>query len=60
MKKFWLLLFYFPVFAQTDSTKVLEEVKVYVFEKKRSTLNTPDAFIHNTLVDLALPSLFPH
>lgn len=48
MKKFWLLLFYFPAFAQTDSTKILEEVKVYVFEKKRSTLNTPDAFIHNT------------
>ena len=45
MKKFLLLLFCLPVLAQKDSTKVLEEVKVYVFEKKRSTLNTPDAFV---------------
>jgi iron complex outermembrane receptor protein len=48
MKKLLLLLFYFPVLAQTDSTKVLEEVKVYVFEQKRSPLTTPDAFIRTT------------
>lgn len=45
MKKYLLLLFCFPVFAQKDSTKILEEVKVYVFEQKRSALNTPDAFV---------------
>lgn len=48
MKKLLLLLFCFPVLAQKDSTKVLEEVKVYVFEQKRSALNTPDAFVHST------------
>ena len=45
MKKFILLLFCFPVLAQKDSTKILEDVKVYVFEQKRSALNTPDAFV---------------
>ena len=45
MKKYLLLLFCFPVLAQKDSTKILEEVKVYVFEQKRSALNTPDAFV---------------
>ena len=45
MKKLLLLLFCFPALAQKDSTKVLEEVKVYVFEQKRSSLNTPDAFV---------------
>ena len=44
MKKYLLLFFCFPVFAQKDSTKILEDVKVYVFEQKRSALNTPDAF----------------
>jgi iron complex outermembrane receptor protein len=48
MKKLLLLFFCFPSFAQTDSTKVLEEVKVYVFEQKRSPLNTPDAFVRTT------------
>jgi iron complex outermembrane receptor protein len=48
MKKLILLLFYYSAFAQTDSTKVLEDVKVYVFEKKRSALNTPDAFVRST------------
>jgi iron complex outermembrane receptor protein len=48
MKKLLLLLFYLPVLAQTDSTKVLDEVKVYVFEQKRSPLNTPDAFVRTT------------
>jgi iron complex outermembrane receptor protein len=48
MKKLALiLLFYYPAIAQTDTTKVLEEVKVYVFEQKRSTLLTPDAFIQS-------------
>lgn len=45
MKKLLLLLFYYTAFAKTDSTKVLEEVKVYVFEQKRSALTTPDAFV---------------
>ena len=48
MKKLLLLLFYLPALAQTDSTKVLEEVKVYVFEQKRSPLTTPDAFVRTT------------
>mgnify|MGYP000452787787 FL=1 len=48
MKKLLLLLFYLPVLAQPDSTKVLEEVKVYVFEQKRSPLTTPDAFVRTT------------
>lgn len=48
MKKLLLLLFYYSAIAQTDSTKVLEEVKVYVFEQKRSTLTTPDAFVRST------------
>jgi iron complex outermembrane receptor protein len=48
MKKLLLLLFYLPAIAQTDSTKVLEDVKVYVFEQKRSALNTPDAFVRNS------------
>jgi iron complex outermembrane receptor protein len=48
MKKLLLLFFYLPVLAQTDSTKVLEEVKVYVFEQKRSPLTTPDAFVRTT------------
>ena len=48
MKKLILLLFYYSAFAQTDSTKVLDDVKVYVFEKKRSALNTPDAFVRST------------
>ena len=48
MKKLLLLLFWLPSFAQTDSTKVLDEVKVYVFEQKRSPLSTPDAFVRTT------------
>lgn len=48
MKKYLFLLFCFPVLAQKDSTKILEEVKVYVFEQKRSALNTPDAFVRTT------------
>ena len=48
MKKFLLLLFCLPAVAQKDSTKILEEVKVYVFEQKRSTLTTPDAFVRST------------
>ena len=48
MKKLLLLFFYLPVLAQNDSTKVLEEVKVYVFEQKRSPLTTPDAFVKTT------------
>jgi iron complex outermembrane receptor protein len=48
MKKFLLLLFCIPALAQKDSTKILEEVKVYVFEQKRSTLTTPDAFVRST------------
>ena len=48
MKKLLLLLFYLPALAQTDSTIVLEEVKVYVFEQKRSPLTTPDAFVRTT------------
>ena len=48
MKKFLLLLFYYSAVAQTDSTKVLEEVKVYVFEQKRSALTTPDAFVRSS------------
>ncbi len=48
MKKLALfLLFCYPTLAQTDTTKVLEEVKVYVFEQKRSPLLTPDAFIQS-------------
>lgn len=45
MKKLLWLLFYIPALAKTDSTKILDEVKVYVFEQKRSALNTPDAFV---------------
>ncbi len=48
MKKLLLLLFWLPSLAQTDSTKVLDEVKVYVFEQKRSPLSTPDAFVRTT------------
>ena len=48
MKKLLFLLFYYSAIAQTDSTKVLEEVKVYVFEQKRSILTTPDAFVRST------------
>jgi len=50
MKKLIALLFLYlpPILGQTDSTKTLEEVKVYVFEQKRSTLNTPDAFVRTT------------
>jgi iron complex outermembrane receptor protein len=48
MKKIALiLLFCYPTLAQTDTTKILEEVKVYVFEQKRSPLLTPDAFIQS-------------
>ena len=47
MKKYIFLLFCFPVLAQKDSTKILEEVKVYVFEQKRSALNNPDAFVRS-------------
>jgi iron complex outermembrane receptor protein len=39
------LFFYFPLFAQKDSTTILEEVQVTIFEQKRSALNTPDAFV---------------
>lgn len=45
MKKWLFLLFCYSAVAQTDSTNVLAEVKVYVFEQKRSSLNTPDAFV---------------
>lgn len=46
MKKLIALLFFsIPVYSQQDSTKVLDEVKVYVFEQKRSPLTTPDAFV---------------
>jgi iron complex outermembrane receptor protein len=49
MKKLILLLFfYFPLLAQKDSTKILDEVKVTIFEQKRSALNTPDAFVRST------------
>ena len=48
MKKLLLLLFWLPSLAQTDSTKVLDEVKVYVFEQNRSPLSTPDAFVRTT------------
>jgi iron complex outermembrane receptor protein len=48
MRILLLLLFCFPVLAQKDTTRVLEEVKVYVFEQKRSALNTPDAFVRST------------
>ncbi|MEN9959817.1 MAG: hypothetical protein RL045_64 [Bacteroidota bacterium] len=48
MKKFLFLLFCFPSFAKIDSTRILEEVKVFVFEQKRSALNTPDAFVRAT------------
>jgi iron complex outermembrane receptor protein len=47
MKNLLLLFFCFPVLAQTDSTKLLDEVKVFVFEQKRSPLNSPDAFIRS-------------
>lgn len=40
-----LLFFYLPLFAQKDSTTILEEVQVTIFEQKRSALNTPDAFV---------------
>lgn len=48
MKKLLWLLFYIPALAKTDSTKILDEVKVYVFEQKRSALNTPDAFVRTS------------
>ncbi len=49
MKKIIALLFlYLPILGQSDSTKILEEVKVYVFEQKRSPLLTPDAFVRTT------------
>lgn len=48
MKKLLFLFFCFPVFSQKDSIRVLDEVKVTLFEQKRSVLNTPDAFVRST------------
>lgn len=42
-----LLLLYLPVVGQKDSTTLLDEVKVTIFEQKRSALNTPDAFVRS-------------
>ena len=48
MKKLTLLLLlYLPVWGQKDSTTLLDEVKVTIFEQKRSALNTPDAFVRS-------------
>jgi iron complex outermembrane receptor protein len=47
-KLLFALLVSFSLPAATDSTQVLEEVKVTLFEKKRSILTTPDAFVRNT------------
>jgi iron complex outermembrane recepter protein len=49
MKKLLVfLLVNLPLLAQTDSTKLLDEVKVYVFEQNRNTLNSPDAFVRTS------------